>query len=176
MERCSIDTEWSTQLRPNGGPGKKIGKVAVVSICYLTPDADQKITAIEDLLVHCRAAVFQISSLPRLPDRLVDILQTPTVKKTGKNIQISDGKYLKEDWGVSLHNWEVNDERMKAITPCSFPTFLTGLLLLNRFQDSARAAKNKDVIRDARLGLDHLLRVLFNTRCSVEICWDYGKG
>jgi hypothetical protein len=125
VDRCSIDTEWSTQLRYNGGPGKKIGKVAVVSICYLTQDAPRNATGIEELLPHCRAAVFQISSLPRLPEKLVDIIQTPTVKKTGKNVHVSDGKYLKEDWGVSLQNWEVINGRMKDISACSLPTFST---------------------------------------------------
>jgi hypothetical protein len=130
--RCSLDGEWATETRHNGGPGKKKGRMAVVSICYLAPDTPTGLSTAFDLLPWCRVGVFQVFDLAQLPISLKDLIETKSVVKTGKvcislyrfltyhlcanyslsllfckNIQSCDGKYLKEDWNAELTNWEV---------------------------------------------------------------------
>ncbi len=48
--RCSLDGERATETRHNGGPGKKKGKMAVISICYLAPDTPTGLSTAFDLL------------------------------------------------------------------------------------------------------------------------------
>jgi hypothetical protein len=59
--RCSVDTEWPTEERYNGGPGRKSSKTAVVSVAYLAPETPTGLTCTKDLLPYCRVGVFQIS-------------------------------------------------------------------------------------------------------------------
>jgi hypothetical protein len=84
VTRCSIDGEWSTERRANGGPGKKSSKVCVISVSYLEPNIPPGITSITQLLEHCRVAVFQVADLEKLPTKLIDLLTTTTIRKTGK--------------------------------------------------------------------------------------------
>jgi hypothetical protein len=62
--RCSVDTEWPTQERYNGGPGRKSSKTAVVSVAYLAPETPTGLASTKDLLPYCRVGVFQISGNP----------------------------------------------------------------------------------------------------------------
>ena len=84
VTRCSVDGEWSTERRANGGPGKKSSKICVISVSYLEPNIPPGITCLTELVQHCRVAVFQVGDLERLPITLVDLLTTPTIRKTGK--------------------------------------------------------------------------------------------
>ncbi len=82
--RCSLDGEWATETRHNGGPGKKKGRMAVVSICYLAPDTPTGLSTAFDLLPWCRVGVFQVFDLAQLPISLKDLIETKSVVKTGK--------------------------------------------------------------------------------------------
>ncbi len=44
VHRCSIDGEWTTERRMNGGPGRKQGKLAVLSVSYFAPDTPRGLT------------------------------------------------------------------------------------------------------------------------------------
>ncbi len=89
VRRCSVDSEWSMERRTNGGPGRKMGKIAVLSASYLTLDTPQGLTLLEELLPYCRVAIFQVSHLEELPRYLVQLLQASTITKTGKVCIIS---------------------------------------------------------------------------------------
>jgi hypothetical protein len=84
VHRCSIDGEWTTERRMNGGPGRKQGKLAVLSVSYLAPDTPRGLTQLLDIVPYCRVGVFQIASLEELPRYLLELIQTATIKKTGK--------------------------------------------------------------------------------------------
>ncbi len=83
VTRMALDTEWRTERRFNNGPGKKVGKVAVISLSFLDPEAPTNLVSIDDLVPFCRVGVFQVSGLLALPERLKQLLETPTVTKTG---------------------------------------------------------------------------------------------
>jgi hypothetical protein len=63
VTRVALDTEWRTERRFNNGPGKKVGKVAVISLSYLDPETPSNSVSIDDLVPFCRVGVFQVSGM-----------------------------------------------------------------------------------------------------------------
>jgi hypothetical protein len=88
VTRVALDTEWRTERRFNNGPGKKVGKVAVISLSYLDPETPSNSVSIDDLVPFCRVGVFQVSGLLALPAMLKQLLETPTITKTGTSFLI----------------------------------------------------------------------------------------
>ena len=68
----------------NGGPGRKLGKLAVLSVSYLALDTPLGLTQLSDIVPYCRVGVFQIAELEELPRYLKELIETSTIKKTGK--------------------------------------------------------------------------------------------
>jgi hypothetical protein len=56
----------------------------VLSVSYLAPDTPRSLTQLLDIVTYCRVAVFQIAELEELPRYLKELLETSTIKKTGK--------------------------------------------------------------------------------------------
>jgi hypothetical protein len=83
--RCSIDGEWATELRYNGGPGEKSSKMAVISVAYMAPDTPPWLGSAIDLKPYCRVGVFQVNNMLELPVSLRELSETKSIVKTGKN-------------------------------------------------------------------------------------------
>ena len=60
VTRVALDTEWRTERRFNNGPGKKVGKVAVISLSFLDPETPSNLVSIDDLVPFCRVGIFQV--------------------------------------------------------------------------------------------------------------------
>ena len=104
VDRVSIDTEHPTETRWNGGPGRKSGKVSVISIAYMAAvDVDSpRHSTVDDVFPFVRTLVAQVSRMSKLSDELIHLLTSRQVMKCGKAVKSHDARHLHMDWGVCL--------------------------------------------------------------------------